>query len=316
MKNANRRSGTPAPNPSSTTTEEGHGVNRITPVVPETRSRLNKTPRPFLKWAGGKGNLLPELIPRVEAARPFSRYHEPFVGGGALFFELHRCGWLGDSPPVLSDSNINLIKTYQGLQQDAEAVIERLEYHAARHDKDYYYAVRAEQPEDLAAHSARIIYLNRTCYNGLYRENSRGRFNVPMGRYTNPTICSPDNLRAVAKALRAAELQCEPFTAVLERAQPGDFVYCDPPYNPVSKTASFTAYTKGGFGEDAQRALAETVAALKDKGVRVLVSNSKTPLIEAIYRVCGTIETVYAARAVNSNAARRGKAAEVLVRTY
>ena len=277
---------------------------------------VNGLPRPFLKWAGGKGRLLPELAARVELAGPIRRYHEPFVGGGALFFELYRRGWLGDLQPVLSDSNINLIKTYQGLQQDVEAVIERLERHAARHCKEHYYAVRAEEPEDLADHAARVIYLNRTCYNGLYRENSRGKFNVPMGKYKKPAICSPDNLRSAARALRGAELCCEPFTAVLDRAAPGDFVYCDPPYDPVSKTANFTAYAKGGFGEDAQRRLAETVAALRDKGARVLVSNSKTPLIESLYQDCGTIEIVYAPRYVNSNAEKRGNVPEVLVRTY
>ncbi len=276
--------------------------------------RSCSAPRPFLKWAGGKGQLLGELLARVAAAGEFGRYHEPFVGGGALFFGL--VGSLSlKRKACLSDNNRNLVDCYLGLQRNVEGVIELLKAHKARHGEEYFYEVRSAAPVTLEERAARIIYLNRTCYNGLYRENSRGGFNVPFGRYKNPTICDAENLRLCAKALKRATVEKRPFETVLDRAKAGDFVYFDPPYVPLSATSNFTSYDKGGFGEDSQRRLADVFAKLTQRGVKVLLSNSETRLVRELYRDF-TIETVYATRLVNSRADRRGKIAEVLARNF
>jgi len=270
--------------------------------------------KPFLKWAGGKGQLLPELEARVEAARPFGRYHEPFVGGAALFFALSNADGLGRGA-CLSDSNPNLIEAYRGVRDRVDELIPLLKKHETRHSRDYYYQMRAAAPKTQAARAARVVYLNRTCYNGLYRENSRGEFNVPMGRYQNPRVCHEENLRAAARALQEAEVECRPFETVLERAVEGDLVYFDPPYHPVSRTSSFTAYDRGGFGEDQQRRLAEVFAALAGRGVKVILSNSMTELVRELYGGF-RIEEVYARRAVNSMAGRRGPVPEALVTSF
>ena len=272
-------------------------------------------PRPFLKWAGGKGQILDELMRCVNAAGEFGRYHEPFVGGGALFFHLAGKGLFKRKRAYLSDSNPNLIDAYTGLQTNVEAVIACLQRHKSMHTEDYYYQMRAAAPETLAKRAARIIYLNKTCYNGLFRENSKGEFNVPVGSYKNPMICDEPNLRACAAALKKANVEARPFDSVLKRAKRGDFVYFDPPYVPLSRTASFTAYGKGGFDEDAQRRLSEVFRELDRRGVKALLSNSMTGLVKELYDGF-TIDTVYARRSVNSRADRRGKVAEVLVRNF
>jgi len=248
-------------------------------------------------------------------ARPFKQYHEPFVGGGALFFDLYRRGAFKRRKAYLSDNNGRLIEAYLGVQQDVERVIALLELHRAAHNKDYYYEVRANVPDDPIERAARIIYLNKTCFNGLYRENSKGLFNVPMGRYKNPLICDAENLRAVSEALQAARIEQSPFADVVKRARRDDLVYFDPPYHPLSTTASFTAYHESGFAETDQRALGEVFRALDKKGVRVLLSNSMTPLIQEIYQDFH-IDEVFATRNVNSRADRRGKIAEALVRNF
>jgi DNA adenine methylase len=255
--------------------------------------------------------LLGELIPCVKAADEFGRYHEPFLGGGALFFEMVRSGRLR-AGATLSDNNRNLIDAYWGVKKDVERVIRLLLAHKRQHSKEYYYEVRAKVPEDRLKRAARIIYLNKTCYNGLYRENRKGEFNVPCGRYKNPAICDEENLRAVAKALGRARIEKKGFGKVLNAAEPGDLVYFDPPYHPVSRTASFTGYEKSGFGEESQKELADTFRRLHDEGVKVILSNSMTPLVKKLYRGF-TIREVFANRAVNSRADRRGKVSEALV---
>lgn len=279
------------------------------------RTRNTPVPRPFLKWAGGKTQLLDDLRARVALARPFERYHEPFLGSGALFFDLYRQDALGCKTSFLSDCNERLIEAYIGLRDDVDGVIARLREHAARHSHDYYYEVRAAEPEDITGRAARIIYLNRTCFNGLYRENSRGEFNVPIGDYKDPTICDEPNLRAVAHALKHARMEARHFQDVLKCARPGDFVYFDPPYHPLSRTASFTAYAKDDFGETEQRELARVFTELTTRGVKALLSNSMTDLVQNLYQGF-TIEAVYATRAINSNTGRRGKIPEALVRNY
>jgi DNA adenine methylase len=283
--------------------------------VKRAAARRDIVPRPFLKWAGGKGQLLPELMARVRSAGHFRQYHEPFVGGGALFFELYRANHLGTAPPFLSHSNENLIDAYMGVKEDVDRIICLLIQHKASHSQEYYYQVRATAPTDPVERAARIIYLNRTCYNGLYRENRKGKFNVPFGRYTNPAICDEENLRAVAEALCKATIETRPFDSVLDRAEPGDFVYFDPPYHPLSKTASFTSYDKNGFDKDAQHRLAAVFRQLSEHSVKVLLSNSMTPFVKDLYRGF-RIEKVWATRAVNSRGDRRGKVCEALVRNF
>jgi DNA adenine methylase len=272
------------------------------------------TPRPFLKWAGGKGQLLQHLLECVERADTFRRYHEPFVGGGALFFELSRTGRL-PKQAFLSDTNGPLIETYLAVRDCVEDVIKLLKEHKARHGEEYFYEVRARVPDTLPERAARIIYLNRTCFNGLYRENSKGEFNVPFGRYVDPPICDEENLRAASIALGKAQIEQQPFETVLDRAKPGDFIYFDPPYHPASRTSYFTSYDRNGFGEDDQRRLAFVFNELADRGVKVLLSNSMTPLVRSLYEGF-TIDEVYANRAVNSRGDRRGKISEALVRNF
>ncbi|MDZ4859938.1 MAG: DNA adenine methylase [Candidatus Hydrogenedentes bacterium] len=273
------------------------------------------TPRPFLKWVGGKRQLLPQLVAQVDRAGEFHQYHEPFVGGGALFFELVRTGRLPRGKTYLSDTNTNLIDAYRAVRDNVDRVIELLLQHKQKHSERYYYEIRAKVPGGRYERAARIIYLNKTGYNGLYRENSKGGYNVPFGSYVNPRICDEVNLREAAKALLRAELDVRTFERILDFAAPGDLVYFDPPYDPVSKTASFTSYAKGGFGEDTQRSLANVVEDLDRHGVKVLLSNSMTPLVRKLYKKF-TIGEVFATRNVNSRADRRGKISEVLVRNF
>ena len=270
--------------------------------------RLAGEASPILKWAGGKGQLLTELLQRVPGK--FGTYHEPFVGGGALYFAL----WNRDRirRAVLSDVNADLIATYQAVRDDVEGVIAALRRH--RNEEHYFYEIRALDPAVLpaAVRAARIIYLNKTCFNGLYRVNSRGFFNVPFGDNPGATICDVERLRAASRALADADLRCESFEAVLGRARPGDFVYFDPPYQPLSKTSYFTAYARGGFGEAEQRRLADVFSKLAARGVHALLSNSETPLTRDLYAGFRR-DVVDARRIINSKATRRGKIAEILV---
>lgn len=268
----------------------------------------------FLKWAGGKGQLLPELIAR--APERFERYHEPFVGSGALFFALRTTGRIAqdgsETRASLADANPHLIQCYTAVRDDVDAVIEALKRHP--YEEGHYYEVRALRPETMApaARAARFLYLNRTGFNGLYRENSRGEFNVPFGRHVNPTICNEDRLLAAAAALQGVPLRCEDFEAAAARADAGDFVYFDPPYVPLNVTSSFTAYHRAGFGEAEQRRLARTFRGLAERGVHVILSNSDAPLVHQLY-AGETLEAVLARRAINSKADARGAIRELIV---
>ncbi|MCH7958636.1 MAG: DNA adenine methylase [Candidatus Hydrogenedentes bacterium] len=279
--------------------------------------KTNAMPRPFLKWVGGKRQLLAEILPRIEAAGSFERYHEPFIGGGAVFFGLMRMTRLRKKP-WLSDTNPRLIETYSSVREEVEGLIRRLKRHASRHSKEYFYETRAKEPKNELTRSAQLIYLNKTCFNGLYRENKRGKFNVPFGRYTNPAICDEENLRAVSKVLQQVKLENMSFEKILDRARPGDLVYFDPPYHPLSSTASFTAYAKNGFGEDGQHKLASVFSELDRKSVKVLLSNSDTPFIQTLYkpRRGFRLTRIMASRQVNSRADRRGKVSEILVQNF
>lgn len=261
--------------------------------------------RPFLKWAGGKRQLLAALMER--APRNAGGYFEPFVGGGALFFALQ------PRRAVLADVNERLIRTYRGVRNSVEEVIRQLK--GFKHTSEFFYRFRdvdidAGTDADVAAW---FIYLNRTGFNGLYRVNRNNRFNVPFGRYANPTICDEDTLRACSAALGRAELLVEDFAPVVGAARRGDFVYFDPPYVPLSTTSSFTSYTSQGFGEDEQERLRDTARKLKKRGVRVLLSNSSAPYVRTLYADGFDVAEVSAMRLVNSKASARGAIVELLI---
>ncbi|MBX0329816.1 DNA adenine methylase [Oscillochloris sp. ZM17-4] len=280
--------------------------------------------RPFLKWAGGKGQLLPELTRLMPPT--FARYHEPFVGGGAFFFNLWNSGRLARGG-VLSDYNRDLIACYQTVRDHAQELIDALLEHKQRaHDRAYFYDIRDwdRQPgfeqRSQVEKAARMIFLNRTCYNGLYRLNNKGKFNAPFGYYKNPLIVDVDNMHEVSRALQDVELTVGDFADVLDRAEPGDFVYFDPPYAPVSPTASFTHYTGFGFGEDQQRRLADVFRQLAERGCSVMLSNSYTDLTRALYSAESipglSAETVRASRKINCDGAKRGFVDELIAWSY
>jgi DNA adenine methylase len=242
-------------------------------------------------------------------------YHEPFLGSGAVFFKVRT--WLAPRRIALSDSNAELIEAFVAVRDEVDAVITELERHARQHDETHYYQVRDRLPRELfrAARAARLIYLNRTCFNGLYRVNSKGHFNVPMGRYVRPTILDADNLRAVSASLAGTQLTAGPFSRVLEHARAGDLVYFDPPYVPVSKTASFTGYTRGAFAQADQEELARVYRALDERGCLLMLSNSDTPLARKLYAGFA-IHRLDARRNINSKADRRGPVGELVVLNY
>ena len=275
--------------------------------------------KPVLKWAGGKRQLLDPILSFVERSFPerIEKYYEPFAGGAAVFFAL--AGRQKFNHAKLTDMNADLIRVYTELRDNANAVIAELEKLASlERSKETYYLVRekvrAKRPGKDAARAARLIYLNRTGYNGLYRVNSSGEFNVPYGSYKNPRILDQPRLLSAAEALQGVELAVEDFESSCKKAKRGDFVYFDPPYVPVSKTASFAAYHSVAFTSAEHARLAETFARLIKRGVKTLLSNSDTPETRELYREFETHTViVQATRAINSNATRRGSVPELLV---
>lgn len=282
---------------------------------PLMSSLLELQPKPFLKWAGGKRQLLPQLLDALDAAGDFGNYHEPFLGGGALFFAMARKGLLPDRKCFLSDINQNLVDAYAGVRDDVETVIELLEQHRVHHCERYFYEVRAQVPDDIAQKAARIIYLNRTCFNGLYRENSKGEFNVPFGRHKNPLICDEANLRAVSETLRLAALSARPFDQITNDIHPGDLVYFDPPYAPISRTSDFTAYAREGFGNGEHEKLAELAVELAANEVKVILSNSHTEFTKNLYDGF-QLSMVSVHRIIGSFIERRGKITEILATSF
>jgi DNA adenine methylase len=262
--------------------------------------------KPPLKWVGGKTQLLKELLARVPNV--YNRYFEPFVGGGALFFALQ--------PRVayLCDSNKELINLYHVLHSNVEGLIESLKSGAFKNDSETFYRIRAATFSDPTDAAARTIYLNKTCFNGLYRVNKSGGFNAPFGKYANPNICDEANLRAVATALQVACPIAGDFRRIEPLVERGDFVYFDPPYAPLTATSSFTAYTAGGFGLQEQTDLRDMALRMKRAGVHVLLSNSSAPLVEELYGADFTLEPIQARRNVNSKGDKRGSVKEYLIR--
>lgn len=268
-------------------------------------------PKPFLKWAGGKSQLLPELVKRIPEG--YTKYFEPFAGGAALFFHLQ------PRTAYLVDINEDLINTYRVIKEQVDALICDLKQHV--YQEDYYYRIRnidrteAYQSWTDVQKASRLIYLNKTCYNGLYRVNAKGQFNTPFGSYSNPTILNEANLRVCSRALRNTKLITGSFSAIARRISSDDFVYFDPPYAPLSETANFTGYSQGGFDASMQVKLRDLCDRLDRRGVRFMVSNSSAPLILDLYRSY-KVEFVYASRAINSKGKDRGKIPEVIVTNY
>lgn len=298
-----------------------HLARRVAPAsaVEDAQRILEEKPTPFVKWVGGKRQLLKQfrklgLYPPDGFDPEKSTYFEPFVGGGAVFFDLL------PRHAVLSDMNKELVITYHAIKHDVEALIAALKKH--KYNKAHFLKVRAQDIAKLShiEIAARFIYLNRSCFNGMYRVNSKGQFNVPFGRYSNPRICDAKNLRRVSDALKHVTIRHEDYSEVLKRAKKGDFVYFDPPYHPLSVTASFTSYTANGFTAEDQIKLRDTFVALHKRGCYVMLSNSSAPFIKKIYSEIKDkkvrITEIQAGRNINSQAKGRGKVREVLVINY
>ncbi len=260
---------------------------------------------PMLKWPGGKGGLLADLQPLLPPTH--GRYHEPFVGGAALFFATR------PREALLSDANADLIGTYEAVRDDVDGVVYELS--AMRYVEAEFYSAREEfnaRNASPARRAALMIYLNRTCFNGLFRVNRSGAFNVPFGRYVNPRICDAANLRACSAALAGVRLAARSCWESLELVRPGDFVYLDSPYAPVSATANFTAYTAEGFDERDQERLAREFRRLVDLGAYVLASNADVPAVCELYSEFRIVKTSRGG-GMNCKASARGRVPEVIV---
>ncbi len=272
---------------------------------------MSGDPKPFVKWAGGKRQLVEELKKKIP--HKYNRYLEPFVGAGALFFELK------PKTAYISDINDELIGVYRVIRDEVEALIRTLGTH--RNEEEYFYQIRNVDRKgeyknwSAVKKAARFIYLNRTCYNGLYRVNSKGFFNVPYGFYKNPKIVDKDTLRACSELLKDTEIVHGSFWLVLDKVGANDFVYFDPPYYPLNATSSFTSYTKDGFDQDMQFELKELCDRVDKKGVYFMVSNSHTPFITDLYRQYN-VYTADAIRAINCKAEKRGRIKEVIITNY
>ena len=268
---------------------------------------------PFVKWPGGKRTLIPAIAQhfpdRVET------YWEPFVGGGAVFFTFAR----RIEHAILCDTNADLMITYQVIKDNVDALIEQLSDHERAHrrrhgrkyrdGRSYYYRVRDDEPNDPVEVAARFIYLNKTCFNGLYRVNKAGRFNVPEGKYPRPDICNADRLRRASVALANARIVLGDFGRTVQPAM-GDFIYCDPPYD-----GTFTGYQAAGFAHDSQKRLREAADKWAGEGATVLLSNADTPAMRHLYANGYSIEDVQAHRYISASAAGRGNATELLIRS-
>lgn len=278
--------------------------------------------RPWCKYPGGKTQLLPEL--RKHEPVEFKRYHELFVGGGALFWDLAARGRI-ERGATLADWNPAVVMAYRAIRDQVEALIDRLHEHEKAYKAtsddgqrlDYYLKVRGEMgwPGHMGPdvdEAARLIFTNKTGYNGMLRVNGAGKFNVPHGKYKNPGICDDDNLRACARALDGIDVVYAGFTATMRHARPGDFMYLDPPYVPINASADFTGYTAGGFKMAAQEELRDLALECRARGVHVVLSNADLPVVRELYKDF-TIHSVQAKRHVNRDATKRGFVGEVII---
>lgn len=276
---------------------------------------INKLVKPFLKWAGGKRQLVPVIIENHFPKNFNQTYYESFIGGGALLFALQ------PQKAIINDTNAELINCYKVVRDSVDQLIDNLQIH--KNDEDYYYSIRDWDREKgfrdktPVERASRIIFLNKTCYNGLFRVNSQGQFNVPFGKYKNPNILDKAVLKAVSQYLNANKITIlnMDFESCLKDAKRGDFIYLDPPYDPVSDTACFTGYDLNGFNKDEQVRLKETFDELDSRGCKVLLSNAYTNFIVDLYKNYNQTK-ISAIRAINSNAEKRGKVDEILVKNY
>jgi len=267
----------------------------------------------FIKWAGGKKQLLEQFKPLFP--KKIERYFEVFVGGGAVLFYI-----IKNYKPkyvFISDINEELINTYEVIKNDVENLIKELKKLKEIHSKEVYYKIRAEDPKLLSPliRASRFIYLNKTCFNGLYRVNSKGQFNVPIGSYKNPSICQEKDLREISKLLQDVEIKVMSFGEITKLAKKGDFIYFDPPYYPLKKGQSFTTYTKGNFLEKKQKQLAKVFKELDKKGCKVMLSNSDTDFIKGLYKEYKP-KIVKARRMINCQGDKRGKINEIVITNY
>ena len=279
---------------------------------------IKERPKPFVKWVGGKRQLLRQfkelgLYPPENFNPNKATYFEPFVGGGAVFFDLF------PQKAVLFDLNSELITTYNVIKNDVENLIKSLRRH--KHNKKYFLKMRAKNPKRFSGLNiaSRFIYLNRTGFNGLYRVNRSGEFNVPFGSYNNPLICDEENLRKINNVLQKVDVFCDDYKKVVNMTKKGDFIYLDPPYYPVNGTSNFTSYTSNSFLEKEQEELKNVFVELHKRGCFVMLSNSCTAFINKLYSGLGRkikVRKIKANRMINSNSKKRGKINEVLVINY
>ena len=279
---------------------------------------LSFTPKPFVKWAGGKRQLIPILNQHIP--KNFGSFFEPFLGGGAMLFHMllnytkHRF--------IVSDLNSDLVLSYITIRDRADELISSLKNHAKNYSKNsysYYYSVRDSEPKGQIEKTSRLIFLNRTCFNGLYRVNSKGKFNVPLGRYSNPNIVNEENILAVSNILQSKKvsIKCQDFGTVLDNAKKGDFVYFDPPYQPISQTANFTSYTTRDFTINDLKRLSKVCQDLDSRGCKILLSNSNCKEVTQTFsKNSWKVVKIQANRAINSNSKKRTGHSELLIKNY
>jgi DNA adenine methylase len=286
-------------------------------VKPQYHQITITIPKPFVKWAGGKRQLLPVLSRQFP--QKFGTYFEPFLGGGAVFFHL-----LSQSPNQkfsVSDLNSDLVLAYITIRDRVEELISSLKNHSKKYSEDknsYYYQIREKESKEQIEKTSRLIFLNRTCFNGLYRVNSKGKFNVPLGRYSNPNIANEENLRAVSRILqsRKISIKCRDFSSILDDAKKDDFIYFDPPYQPVSQTANFTSYTNRDFNFEDLKRLADLCNDLDSKGCKVVLSNSNTSEVKGMFDKTWKIKKIEANRSINSDSKKRTGHSELVIRNF
>ena len=278
-----------------------------------------KNYQPFIKWVGGKRGLLEQILPLFPMS--FKNYYEPFVGGGAVFFELYSKGLLDNKKVFLSDINAELINAYNIVKDEPKELIKNLKKYKEKHNKEFYYKIRSLDRDESYQRlsplekAVRFIYLNKTCFNGLYRVNKKGFFNTPIGSYKNPNIADEETILNASEALQNATVKEQSFEEVLKVAKKDDLVYFDPPYYPLNETSNFTSYDSNSFLENEQIKLFGVFESLSAKKVKVIQSNSDTEFIKNLY-IKYNINIVNANRFINSKSSGRGKITEVLVRNF
>jgi len=278
---------------------------------------FTKQYQPFIKWVGGKRGLIEQILPLFP--KDFNDYYEPFVGGGAIFFELFTKGLLYNKKVILSDINGELINTYKVIKNNPFELINNLEQFKKQHTKEFYYKIREldrkENYNELSnlEKATRFIYLNKTCFNGLYRVNKKGYFNTPIGSYKNPNIANRDVILSASKALQNVQIVQQSFKEIIKQAKKDDLVYFDPPYYPLNNSSNFTSYDSNCFLENEQFELFELFDKLSDIGIKIVQSNSDTKFIKDLYKNYD-IKIVNANRFINSKGNGRGKITEVLIR--